>query len=180
MVRAACMAVLVLVAAWNTSGTQGSAPKSTTDKPIAALAWLVGGVWTADASGMGGSMQRIETRYEWSDNHCFVRFNTHFVMDKGTLRNYDGQFFWDPQQGALAFWYMDAQNAITQGLIAANRDSLDFTFHGPNFQGKPADLQVQVTPKGGDHYTWTLQEKTPEGWKQLASLEYKRSAERNS
>jgi hypothetical protein len=31
-------------------------------RPISALSWLVGGVWTADASKMGPGMQRIETR----------------------------------------------------------------------------------------------------------------------
>jgi hypothetical protein len=27
------------------------------------MAWLVGGVWTADAAKLGPGMQRIETRY---------------------------------------------------------------------------------------------------------------------
>jgi hypothetical protein len=41
-------------------------------KPISDLSWLVGGVWTADASKMGAGMKRIETRYVWSDNnHSF-------------------------------------------------------------------------------------------------------------
>ena len=56
--------------------------KSTEPKPISALAWLVGGVWMADASKLGPGMQRIETRYSWSDNKAYVRFTTHFVFDK--------------------------------------------------------------------------------------------------
>src|SRR5882757_150197 len=38
------------------------------DKPVSGLSWLVGGVRTADASKLGPGMQRIETRYQWSDN----------------------------------------------------------------------------------------------------------------
>ncbi|HKF40843.1 MAG TPA: hypothetical protein VKB21_07125, partial [Candidatus Acidoferrum sp.] len=134
----------------------------------------VGGVWTADASKMGGGMQRIETRYGWSDNHAFLRFNTHFVSDKGTLHNYDGQFFWDPQQQALKMWYMNARNGITEGSIAINDDEFNFLFQGTDFEEKPADLRVQLTRKNNDRYIWQLAEKTPDGWKPLASLEYVR------
>jgi len=45
-------------------------------KPIDALAWLVGGVWTTDASKLAPNMVRIETRYAWSDNNAFIRFTT--------------------------------------------------------------------------------------------------------
>src|SRR6185312_8500754 len=57
---------------------QEQARKSESAKPIASMAWLVGGVWTADASRLGPGMQRIETRYEWSYNNAFIRFTTHF------------------------------------------------------------------------------------------------------
>ena len=134
----------------------------------------MGGVWTADASKLGGGMQRIETRYEWSDNHSFVRFNTHFVSDKTTLHNYDGQFYWDPQQGTLKMWYMNARNVITEGTIAVEGDRFTFSFQGSNFEGKPADLRVQVTRKTNDRYVWELTEKASDGWKPLASLEYVR------
>ena len=87
-------------------------------KAISDLAWLVGGVWTADASKMGDGMKRIETRYVWSDNDAFIRFTTHFVSDKGTAKTYDGNFFWEPQKSELAMWYMDYANEIIQGPIA--------------------------------------------------------------
>jgi hypothetical protein len=56
-------------------------PKQQEGSPIAALSWLVGGVWAADATKLGPGMQRMETRYQWSDN--VLRFTTHFVFDKG-------------------------------------------------------------------------------------------------
>ena len=164
--------VVASIGAWAQNKPQTSPPPN----PINDLAWLVGGVWTADASKMGGGMQRIETRYEWSDNHSFVRFNTHFVSDKATLHNYDGQFFWDPKEGILKMWYMDAHNGITQGSITVTGDVFMFAFQGINFEGKPADLKVQLTRKTNDRYVWELSEKGSEGWKQLASLEYVRSS----
>ena len=61
-------------------------------KPMDPLAWLVGGVWIADASMMGTNMVRIETRYKWSDNNVFIRFATHFVRkERPVLLGYCGQ-----------------------------------------------------------------------------------------
>ncbi len=48
-------------------------------KPIAALSWLVGGIWTADATKLGPGVLRIETRYQWADNNAYIRLNTHLV-----------------------------------------------------------------------------------------------------
>jgi len=157
---------------------QESAPKPQAAKPIAALAWLVGGVWTADTSQMGPGLQRIETRYQWSDNNAFIRFTTHFVTDKGTLRNYDGHFFWNPADTSLAVWYMDARDKITQGQVHLNGDLMLITFRAEDMQGKEADMRVQVARKTNDDYTWTLEEKEAADWKQLLKLEYLRVAER--
>jgi hypothetical protein len=65
---------------------QPAQPAAPHSGPVAQPGWLIGGVWVADASGFGGGMRRIETRYHWSDNDSFVRFTTHFVSDKG-VRN---------------------------------------------------------------------------------------------
>jgi hypothetical protein len=157
---------------------QESAPKPQMPKPISALAWLVGGVWTADTSKMAPGQRRIETRYEWSDNHAFIRFNTHFVSDKGTLRNYDGHFFWNPEQSSLAVWYMDARDAITQGRVQLDGDLMTITFRAEDMQGKEADMRVQVARKSNDDYIWTLEEKEAADWKQLLKLEYVRGAEK--
>jgi len=156
---------------------QQSTPKPPAAKPMAALEWLVGGVWTADAAKMAPGM-RIETRYTWADNGAYIRFTTHFVSPQGTLKNYDGQFFWNPEQSSLVMWYMDAQNHITQGTITVDGNVTQFTFRAPDFEGKMADLRVLVAKKSKDDYTWTLEEKQPAGWGPLASLEYVRTAEK--
>jgi len=49
-------------------------------------------------------------------------------------------------------------------------------FHGPDFEGKPADLRVTVTRKEADLYSWVVEEALADGgWKPLASLDYRRS-----
>jgi hypothetical protein len=146
-------------------------------KPISDLSWLVGGVWTADASKMGDGMKRIETRYVWSDNNAFIRFTTHFVSDKGTAKTYDGNFFWEPEKSQLAMWYMDYANAIIQGPIAIDGETTKFSFRAKDFEGKVTDMQVKVIKKTNDKYQWVLEEKSGDTWKPLAALEYVRTAE---
>lgn len=164
--------VMTATAIW----PQETAKKPEAGKPISALGWLVGGVWTADGTKLAPGLQRIETRYQWSDNGAFIRFTTHFVLDKGTVPTYDGSFFWNPEQATLAMWYMDTRNSITQGPVKLDGETTEMTFRGNDFEGKPADLRVKVVRKTNDHYTWLLEEKLPDGWKQLGALEYLRTA----
>ena len=154
--------------------SQNAAETAKPAKPISVLTWLVGGVWTADASKLGPGMRRIETRYQWSDNASYLRFNTHFITDKETLRRYDGNFFWNPDKSALAMWYMDAQNSITEGLVKVEGDVMSINFQGKGGDGKPQYYRVTVTRKTNDHYSWTLEAKQGDGWKSFPSLDYLR------
>jgi hypothetical protein len=159
-----------------TESAQSSAKPAETAKPMAPLSWLVGGVWTADATKLGPGMLRIETRYQWADNNAFIRFTTHFVFDKGAQHNYDGNFFWNPTEKTLAVWYMDSQNSITQGPVKVDGNDMTISFRGEDFEGQVADLRVIVTRKNNDDYHWSLQEVKDGAWKDLAGLEYLRVA----
>ena len=168
--------VLVLAAAAAASATGPATGSPPSARHVAPLAWLVGGVWTADCSKLGGGMRRIETRYQWADNDAYVRFTTHFVSDKGTLKNYDGNFFWSPDPAGLRVWYMDHENEITQGDVTIDGDAMRIAFRAPDFEGKLADLHADVVRASNDFYRWTLSEKNGEEWKPLLSLEYRRTA----
>lgn len=179
MNRILAIALLFLRSAFaaQSQSSQGTSERIPAPKPISALCWLTGGVWTADASKLGPGMQRIETRYAWSENGAYLHFTTHFVFEKGTLNNYDGNLYWDPDKNSLAIWYTDPKGAITQGPMEWSDGVLHITFHGPDFEGKPADLKVEVTRKSDDHYHWAVSEKGASNWKELASLEYIRATE---
>jgi hypothetical protein len=165
--------VLLAAGAFARADDPPSAPPA--PRPVAPLAWLVGGTWTADCAKLGGGMKAIETRYRWSDNDAYVRFTTHFISDKGTLKNYDGNFFWDPADAALHVWYTDARNEITQGQVVVRGDTTEIAFRAHDFEGKLADMKVAVVRSTNDRYTWSLTEKNGEVWKPLFSLEYVRT-----
>ena len=156
---------------------QPAQPAAPHSGPASQLGWLVGGVWVADASKFGGGMQRIETRYHWSDNDSFVRFTTHFVRDKGVRNTYDGNFFWNAGAKTFSMWYMNADDEITEGPVTISNAGLQMLFRGTDFEGKLADLRVDVTKQTPDLYRWTLMEKQGDTWKQLASLDYARKPE---
>ena len=175
---AVVLAVVLGGVSWGLSAQEKQTEaKAEEARPIRQLSWLEGGVWVADASKLAPGMQRIETRYEWADNNAYLHFTTHFVFDKGTMKNYDGNLYWDPQKSSLAIWYMDAGGAITQGPMEWNGDMLRVLFHGPDFEGKIADLKVEVTRLSNQHYHWMVAEKQAEGWKELGALEYLRQGE---
>jgi len=166
------LAVFTVIAA----GLQAQTADTKPAKPISVLGWLVGGVWTADTSAMGNGLQKIETRYTWSDNNSFLRFNTHFVFDKGTARTYDGNLFWDPEKKSLAIWYMNAQNEIIEGPMQVDGDNWTVTFHGADPEGKMADMRAEIAHKSSDLYHWLVREKFGDNWKEIMALDYRRVA----
>jgi hypothetical protein len=150
----------------------GWAQEASSQKPMQAMAWMVGGTWTAQPS----KDVTIRTQYAWSDNDAFLRFKTHFVTPKGEARRYDGQFYWDREAKQMKMWYMDAENAIYAGPISITPEMTTFDFRGEDFEGKMSDLRVNVTKKSNDQYHWQLLEKSGENWKEIAALDYNRTA----
>jgi hypothetical protein len=72
---------------------------------------------------------------------------------------------------------MDYANEIIQGPIAIDGQMTKFSFQATDFEGKPADMQVELLKKSNDKYQWTLDEKSGDTFKQLATLEYVRTGE---
>ena len=69
---------------------------------------------------------------------------------------------------------MDAKSGIVEGPMQWDGDVLRITFRGFDFEGKMADLRVEVTRKTNDDYRWTVYEKNGEAWQQLTAIEYLR------
>lgn len=128
-------------------------------RPIDQLGWLVGGVWSADASGLGGGLERIDTRYEWTPNGSFIRLTTNFVTKGVATPRYAGDLFYDPSADTLMMWYMDDRNSITRGPIKVDGSKFTLSFSGPgDVVGVSGSVQyvVEILRTTADSYQWTL------------------------
>jgi hypothetical protein len=143
--------------------------------PIDGMEWLVGGVWTAFGAQLGPHMKRIETRYQWSDNHSYIRFTSHFITDSADLHRYDGIFYWDKARSTLAMWYMDSDHDIVQGPMTIDGDQWAMSFHEQGDDGKDVAYRVDIHRESNNLYHWSLKQQTGTTWKELLALDYRRS-----
>lgn len=147
------------------------------NRPIDQLEWLVGGVWSADASSLGGDVTRIDTRYEWTPNKSYIRFTTDFVSAKGARPHYAGDLFFDPSLGSLMIWYMDENSAITSGHMRVDGKSWTISFRGAGDAAGvagPVDYTVDIERMTDDEYRWTLFTDAAGAKKEVFGLTYRR------
>ena len=149
--------------------------------PISPLEWLVGGTWVAQGDTMPPNVLRIETQYRWAATGNFIQFTTQFVGKDGKpAGNYAGNFYYDPAAKRLAMWYMDRDNAITQGSVGTSPMGMTMTFaqDGASMGSPgPVDFEAVVTKTPGDTYRWTLAARkggSSDPYKPLFMLEYVR------
>ena len=154
--------------------------------PIAPLQWLVGGTWVAQGVNMSPDVLRISTQYRMAASGNFIQFTTQFLNKDGKPSgNYAGNFFFDPSAKHLSVWYMDRDNAITQGPVAASPQGMTITFteDGASMGASgPVDFQATVAKVSENEYRWTLAARkggSTAAYKPLFSLEYSRVAESN-
>jgi hypothetical protein len=169
-----------VLVAWNSAD---AAQTQTTPAPspsprIEQLEWLVGGVWTADASKLPGGLTRIETRYD-SVAGVVIRFTTMFFDKQNKVVNsYAGNLYLDPNVNNLSIWYIDSQNSITQGQITTDGDDFTISFRAPGDivgEKQLVNFRCQITRHGSDDYTWSLSAQSPTKWAKIFNLEYVRS-----
>ena len=136
---------------------------------VGALSWLVGGVWKADASKAGAST--AETRYTWSDNGDYIRFNMHFLKGNQVMRIYDGSFYWNPQTSSLEIWNMNGKNEVMEGPVKVDGKAIAATFLAKNSDEKMVEFRMTISRETNNRYLWSMEEKQPLGWKQLMALD---------
>jgi len=160
-----------------TPGARAASPTRQLDR----LRWMVGGVWIADASKLPGGLARIETRYDSAAGGAVIRFTTSFLDSKDIVENsYAGNLFFDPSAQRLTMWYIDAQDAITQGWITVDGDTWTVDFRAPGEAAGKKQLihfRCDIVRRRANAYEWTLSARadSTSTWKRIFDLEYVRS-----
>jgi hypothetical protein len=160
-----------------TLALSGYASAQPTERPIERFSWLVGGVWTADASTLGNDMQQIATRYQWAPNKTYISFFTTFTTKTTSFVNYSGNLYVqsdpaNPGQPVYTMWYTNAENEVTQGVVALESgDNWSETFVSDRRQ-----YRVDILREGKDSYRWILMSKSGAAWQRVISLEFVRGS----
>jgi hypothetical protein len=102
-----------------------------------------------------------------------------FIRDTHVVRGgppYAGEtiYRWDPATKRLAFHYWSSDGQLMTGTGTPTANGIDFLMHLPGPRGD-VELKATWTPTGPDGYrTWNAQRAGNE-WKELWSMEMKRS-----
>jgi len=158
-----------------------AAPSASPVQPLDRLQWLVGGVWTADASKLGGGMSRIETRYESVADGNLIRFTTAFIdAHENVVNRYAGNFYVDPATARIKTWYLSSKNEITHGDVAIDPATVTLLITEAPEPDAPPQYRVVIAPENGlgsDYhqvYVWKLSARDGDAWKPMFGLTYAR------
>src|SRR3954453_7574484 len=101
-----------------TARAQTTSPITTATSALSPIAFLTAHEWDAKLpDSPDGKKMKIHAQFTWSESRQAIRINSKFVTD-GKGRPYvEGFYAWDPQQGVIAFWYVDAEGTLTKGTV---------------------------------------------------------------
>ena len=117
--------------------------------PLAPIAFLTAHEWDARLpDSPGGKKMKIHAEFTWSRNGHAIRISNQFVTDGKAAPYIDGLYAWDPQQHAIAFWYVDAKGSLTKGIVKMAEGKLVHEFQETQPDGKTGDYLARVTSHG--------------------------------
>jgi len=119
-----------------------------------------------------GKKMVIHAQFKWSQSGQAMRISNQFITD-GKARPYlDGLYAWDPQQRAIAFWYVDAQGSLTRGNVKAEDGKLVHEFDQVAPDGKSSAFVAKVTPQGEQAWDNEIFERQGGQLKPLVKVRY--------
>lgn len=113
---------------------------------------------------------------EWGVEQRIVNMHSH--APDGTLVS-EGSWFWHPGEGAIKGVAVAVKMPVAffdYTVKSFKGDVLEMALTAYNQAGEPAEHIETWTFTDDDHYTFTLQAKTPEGWAQIMAFGFERQA----
>ena len=122
--------------------------------PLAPVASLVGGLWVAELPPQGNNApMKLEARFEWTENHQAVRFESAFVQAGKRSPYTSGIYVWNPAKQKIAIVYTDFSGSLTEGLITLEGQVLENELTLTHADGKAEPVRVRLTKSGADGFT---------------------------
>ncbi|MBI4718520.1 MAG: SRPBCC domain-containing protein [Planctomycetes bacterium] len=142
--------------------------------PLASLARLVG-AWHMDGTWEDPSKGSIRVENEWGLNHRVLKTKSFRVSESGEQLVYETFSFWHPQKKQIVFYSISAGGTVYDGVIAAEGDTLTYTWAGYAADSVTDYRQTLRFPDDGT-YIWTVFVKDTEEWKQIKEGVLRREA----
>jgi hypothetical protein len=152
MKRIQILGVIVLIGACAIAIPYTHAQTSGASAPaLEPIAFLTTHEWNAKLpDSPEGKKKKIHARFTWAQNRQAIRISNEMVVDGKPTPYIDGMYAWDPQQGAIVFWYVDAKGGLTKGTVKIEDGKLVHEFQEIEPDGKTADYVARVTPHGNE------------------------------
>jgi hypothetical protein len=149
----------------------------TTNQPaatgLAALGFLVGGTWHGDLPPRpDGQKAGIEARFEWTENHQGIRFDSAW-LDGGKKYPYtSGIYLWNPQLKQIVITYGDAEGALTTGTVSVADEVFAHDLQIIYPSGQIEKVLAKLTRSGNDHYTNDVYRMKDGHWDKFVEVPY--------
>ena len=133
------------------------------------LEYLVGHCWRASFKNGQQDVQCYRSLYGGK-----LLQSTHVV--EGSQPRYEGMsvFSWDAAHKRVRYHYFTSTGAVSEGYFDNRAEGIVIPERHVGDDGKVTELETRYERDGGDAYKVVTREKTPQGWVERWSLQYRR------
>jgi hypothetical protein len=154
-----------------------TAPAETTNQPsatgLASLGFLTGGTWQADLPpDANGQKAGIEARFEWTQNHQGIRFDSEWLVGDKKYPYTSGVYLWNPQLKQIVISYSDADGALTTGTVSQADEVFEHQLQVIYPSGKVEKVQTKLTHSGSSSFTNAIYRLKDGQWDKFVEVNY--------
>jgi hypothetical protein len=146
--------------------------------PVEALAWLVGGVWSAESKLPDGSPATIEATFHWAGHRRALKYSLVRRSGGRVLPSVEGICGWHPARKTLVLWEMDQDGNLTESTLRAEgpKVSYDEVIYGAD--GSVLPVRAEAVREGDDRFVFKASVEKDGAWPVVFEAVYQRAAGR--
>ena len=140
---------------------------------LASLGFLTGGTWRGDLPpGSDGRKMGIEARFEWTQNHQGIRFDSEWLVGEKKYPYTSGVYLWNPQLKQIVISYSDADGALTTGAVNQAGEVFEHDLQVIYPSGKIEKVRTKLSHSGGGSFTNAIYRLKDGQWDKFVEVNY--------
>jgi len=174
-----CAFALLLLALPAVSGGAAPSPPpqaAAREHPLDQLAWLAGGVWTAEEPSDQGPPLVVHLVCDWSGTRNALLFHVTFLSQGRETPQYDGMYVWHPGKQKFVLWQVNRKGDVAEGELTVSGKEMDQTVRVSHLDRSAHFLRAHYTLIDNDAFRFKAQFRLSESapWQEALDLVYKR------